>query len=160
MKRVLVIIFSLSLFCGRGAYAQDEPTMRGPAAERVEQLKKIRLMEALKLDEETSIRFFSRYNKQQEEMRQIFVKREGLMRELESLRKTNSSDAEYEKLFRDIKSIDEKIIETRTKHWNELRELLTSNQLADYVLFEWKFNRFLREAMRDMQRQRMERMFR
>ena len=51
--------------------AQDQLPMRGPGAERIEQFKKVRLIEVMNMDEETSIRFFARYNKHLESMRTI-----------------------------------------------------------------------------------------
>ena len=137
-------------------YGQEGPLMRGPAAERVEQWKKIRMMEVLKLDEETSIRFFNRYNKHQEEMQQVQQQREEVLRRLESLRRLDASDAEYDKTLQDFRATEGKALEARDRFWKELRVILTVKQFASYVVFEGTFNRSLRELMRDTQQQRME----
>ena len=58
--RRTIFIISLALFMPfANGSTQDQAQMRGPAAERIEQFKKVRLMEVLKMDDETSIRFSS-----------------------------------------------------------------------------------------------------
>ena len=140
------------------SYAQDdqpEPPMPGPGAERVEQLKKIRLMEQLKLDEETSIRFFSRYTKHQENLREFQKQRQQVLRRVEALRNANASDAELEKAIQELRSMDGRFLEIRDNHWKDVREILSAKQFASYIVFEHNFQRYLRELMRDMQRERM-----
>jgi hypothetical protein len=133
------------------------PPMRGPAMERVEQWKKVRMMEILKLDEESSIRFFSRYNKEQQEIRDIQRKREELMRQLESSIQSNAGEKELEKTIQDLQALEGKAIDARDSFLKDARGILTLKQLASYVVFENNFNRSLRELMRDMPQQRMDR---
>ncbi len=162
MKNIsIVIVLIVAVFTFVTAQAQEGPAgppMRGPAAQRVEQLKKVRLMETLNLDEETSIRFFSRYNKHQDEVREIQKSREELLRQLESLQRSNASDAEYEKSIQDLRTTDGKFLEARDRYWKDIRGVLSVKQFASYVLFENNFYRYLRELMRDMQQDHMPRM--
>ncbi|MEX2116338.1 MAG: hypothetical protein WEB37_05580 [Bacteroidota bacterium] len=134
--------------------AQDQMPMRGPGAERVEQFKKIRLMEELKLDEATSIKFFARYNSHQEELRKLNKKRNDIIDELQILRRRNVSDAEYEKTLQELKGLADPAVEVRLKFFNEISEVLSPKQVAEYVIFERNFVQNLREIMREMQQQR------
>jgi hypothetical protein len=59
--RKLGFLFFSSFLVFAQIKAQDPLPTRGPAAERIEQYKKIRLMEEVQMNEETSIRFFARY---------------------------------------------------------------------------------------------------
>ena len=150
------------LMVGTGAVlAQQDnsqgPAMRGPAMERVEQWKKVRMMEVLRLDEETSIRFFSRYNKEQQEIRDIQRRREDLLRQLESLIRSNAAEKDLEKTFQDLHALEGKAVDERDRFLKDARGILTLKQLASYVIFENNFNRSLRELMRDMPQQRMDR---
>jgi hypothetical protein len=150
----------LSLGTGPVFAQQDNPQgppMRGPAMERVEQWKKVRMMEVLKLDEETSIRFFNRYNKEQQEIRDIQRRREELLRQLESLIRSNAGEKDLEKTFQDLQALEGKAVDTRDSFLKDARGILTLKQLASYVIFENNFNRSLRELMRDMPQQRMDR---
>ncbi|OGU74481.1 MAG: hypothetical protein A3H45_10975 [Ignavibacteria bacterium RIFCSPLOWO2_02_FULL_55_14] len=131
--------------------------MRGPAVERVEQLKKLRLMEALRLDEETSIRFFARYNEHQEELRKIGLKRSGLIDQLQLAIKGSAADADVDKLLKDILAVETLVIDARSKFLDTLRPVLTVKQIGQYVVFERNFNQDLRELMREMAQDRMQR---
>jgi hypothetical protein len=131
--------------------------MRGEAAERIEQYKKMRMIESLKLDEETSIRFFARYGKHQEEMRNAASRRDSLVRELERLRRQNATESEYVKIVDALQGSERQSIEIRSRFVEELRTLLSARQIAEYIIFERRFYENLRELMQDMQRGRQER---
>lgn len=140
-----------------GLLAQDPLPMRGPAAERLEQFKKIRLMEELKLDEQTSIKFFARYNKHQEELRELNQKRNDLIDELQVLRRRNASDADFRRVLDELKGLADPAVEARVKFFDDIAGILTPKQMAEYVIFERNFIQNLREIMRDMQQQRRQR---
>lgn len=149
-------------FCGcliilPAVTAQPRGPMRGPAVERVEQLKKLRLMEALKLEEETSIRFFSRYGEHQDELRKIGAKRSDEIDKLALAIKSGGSDADVEKYVKDILAIEGQVLEARSKFLESLKPLLTAKQIGQYVVFERNFNQDLRELMREMAQDRFQR---
>jgi len=137
--------------------AQDQLTMHGPAAERIAQYKKLRLMEVVQMNEETSVRFFARYNKHEENIRAIGMERNELIDQLQKLSRLNSNDAEMEDIIKNIGFSDEKVLEERTKFMKELREVLSVEQLSKFIIFERNFNKYLRELMRDVARDRWNR---
>ena len=155
--RTLLTLMCACCFAGPVLQAQPRGPMRGPAVERVEQLKKLRLMEALRLDEETSIRFFSRYNEHQEELRKIGLKRSGLIDQLQLAIKGSAADADVDKLLKDILAVETLVIDARSKFLDTLRPVLTVKQIGQYVVFERNFNQDLRELMREMAQDRMQR---
>jgi uncharacterized protein (DUF2342 family) len=134
--------------------AQDQPPTRGPAAERIEQFKKVRLMEVVKMDEETSVRFFARYNKYEETLRTIQKDHNALVDQLQDLTKSNANNSDIEQAIKDIGMSEEKIAETRSKFLEELKGVLSLKQVAEYVVFERNFNKNLREIMRDIAKER------
>lgn len=138
---------------------QGPGQMRGMPGERIEQFKKVRMLEALKLDEETSVRFISRYNKHQEEMKDLEQQRRELLGQLRALRQSNASNTDLEKALADLRSLQDKLIQARQRYIDDLKQVLTSRQIADYVIFEENFVQNLRDIMRDMQRERMDRRF-
>jgi hypothetical protein len=150
---ILTLVFSSAMLM-----AQELPPFRGPAAERVEQYKKMRMMEVLKLDEETSLRFFARYNRHQEELKGLGGKRDSLLQVLESYVNRNTSDAEYDRVFKSMAALGNELGRSREKFLQELKEIFTNKQIAEYLVFERRFYESLREIMRDMQRERPGRM--
>lgn len=137
-----------------GILAQDQFPMRGPAAQRVEQLKKLRLMEALKLDEETSIRFFARYNEHQEELRGIGKNRAGAIDDLQSLARKDAPEGEIDAKLKEIMGIESEVLAARNKFLGKLKEVLSVRQVAQYVVFERNFNQDLRDMMRESAQER------
>ena len=158
MNTIRILFFIgvfLSLFST--AYTQEPMGSRTPATERIEQFKKLRLMEVLKMNEETSIKFFLRYNKQMESLREIGKKRNELINHLQSLSASNSENEEMDQCIKDILLIDEKIASEKTNFINEIKEILTLKQVADYIVFERNFTKNLRELVRETAKERFER---
>jgi len=56
--RALNLLLISIFFMIAKVVAQDQLPMHGPAAERIAQYKKLRLMEVVQMNEETSVRFF------------------------------------------------------------------------------------------------------
>lgn len=137
------------------AAAQDQMPMPPRAAERLEQYKKLRMMEVLMLDEETSLRFFTRYNKHRGELADLNKKRDGLLDDLARLRRENASDKDFQKVIDDLRNMADPAVEARGRFFDDIAKILTTKQMADYLVFERNFYRNVREIMREMQGQRM-----
>jgi hypothetical protein len=154
---VIVIVVFFAMAVSSNLVAQDQPPMRGPGAERIEQFKKVRLIEVMSMDEETSIRFFARYNKHIEYMRKIQKDHNALIDQLQNLSKSHANNSEIEQVLKDIGMSEEKIAETRSKFLVELKDVISIKQVAEYVVFERNFNKNLREIMRDIAKERWDR---
>ncbi len=150
-----VLIFAIAVTVT--LFAQDQPPMRGPGAERIEQFKKIRIMEALKMDDETSIKFFTCYNKHTEAMRVIQKDHNALIDKLQDLCNSNANNSDIEQAIKDVEMSEEKIAETRSKFLDELKGIISIKQIAEYIVFERNFNKNLREIMRDIAKERWNR---
>jgi Spy/CpxP family protein refolding chaperone len=114
-------------------------------------------MEVVQMNEETSVRFFARYNKHEENISAIGRERNELIDQLQKLNRSNSNDASLENVITDIGMSEEKVLEERAKFMKELRDILTLKQLSQFIVFERNFNKNLRELMRDVARDRWNR---
>ena len=148
------IVVALVVVCCTGlSYAQNRPNQfRGQ--QRVEQFKKLRMIEALKLDEDTSVRFFAKYNKHEDVMREINKQRDDLIDQLQEVRKSNSDGAGMEKIFTDLGVLDIKQAEERHRFLDDMKTALSTQQIADFVIFERNFARNLRQLMQEMAQER------
>jgi hypothetical protein len=154
MKMKSVILFVV--LCGIGiAPGQDRPSQfRGQ--QRVEQFKKLRMIEALKLDEETSVRFFAKYSKHEQAVRDINKQRDELIDHLQELRKSNTGDDGMEKIFSDLTVLDSKQAEERVRFLGDVKTVLSTQQIADFIVFERNFARNVRMLMQEMAQERRE----
>ncbi len=128
------------------------PDRRG--AERVEQLKKIRLVESLDMKEEQSVRFFSRMNDHENSKKKIMQEKMDLLDKLDKLVRNDAEAKEMESLFPQVQTVDSKLISEKEKFFKDLSDLLSPKQRAQFLLFERQFERELREAMKDIRRNR------
>lgn len=119
LRKTCLLMFGFAAVAMLAVAQENQAPAPGRALERVEQFKKIRLMEVLNLDEESSIKFFARYNKHQE-----------------------------------LLSLENKATEAKAKYIDELKQVLSSKQLAEYLVFETRFQQNLRDLVRDMLRNR------
>lgn len=151
--------FSLLLaFCLAAPWANaqdDRPPKDSRPLERVERLKKVRMIEALNLEEEQAVRFLARQNEFDKKRHEIMIARQEALDKLEGLLKDRASEAELEKAFGPLLALDERFTVLRREFFQGLSDILTVQQRARLLTFERRFDRELREAVRDTHRRRM-----
>ena len=122
--------------------------------ERIEQWKKVRLIEVLDLNEAQSVRFFARFNEHENKKREIAKERDEVLDKLDRLVRNHADEKEIEKVFPDVLAMNGKIAEESVRFFNSTTDILSAEQRAKLLLFERHFERELREAMREAQRRR------
>jgi len=152
-KLLLTITLVLIAFTAR-ASAQEALPFEGPAAERIEQYKKIRLMEFLKLDEETSIRFFSRYNRFVEDLRALNDRKNSYIDELQVMVRRDGSERDFQEQFGQLEALGVESMELRKQYLEDLSALLPAKKVAAYIVFERNFYRNLRDLLRESAKER------
>ncbi|HUI11557.1 MAG TPA: hypothetical protein VL221_14585 [Bacteroidota bacterium] len=125
-------------------------------SERIENLRKVRLVEILELKEDQSVRFLARMNEHDAARRDLMKQRGDALDRLERLIRNKAEDSEYEKAFADVAAIDDRIAAERKGFFSGLSDILTPTQRAKMLIFERRFERELREAMREAQKRRRE----
>ncbi len=154
MAVMIVLPLAGSLLWTQEEHQRLGPERLGPGAERIEQFKKIRLMDALKLDEETSIRFFARYNKHVATLRDIGKNRNESIDRLQKLIDSDAGSDDLNKVINAITALDGRLVEERLKFLTDLKDVLTVKQIGSYIVFERNFNQNLRDLMREVARDR------
>jgi hypothetical protein len=130
----LLPIFILSI----SVYGQRHERMK--AREKMEELKKIKLIEILQMDEETSIKFFTRrseHMRRMEDIHQAEEKKITQLRDLLEAKEKNSSA--LQKAIDDYLSLQEDIIKERQNFFKSTSEILSVEQMAKFVVFEEQF---------------------
>jgi hypothetical protein len=122
--------------------------------ERIEQLRKVRLIEMLELNEDQSIRFFARMNEHELARRELMKEKGDALDRIERLVRNKAEDREFEQAFEDVTTMDDRLIAEQRKFSAGLSDLLTAQQRGKMILFERRFEKELREAMREVQRRR------
>jgi len=117
-------------------------------------LEKIKLIEALDLDEETSIRFFARRNDSKKEIQELEMKAQDIISELEkSFNSENKNQSENQKqLISEMLKTRESIELKRNQFISSIYDILTVEQIGKLIVFEKKFRDEIRQVLFDKKR--------
>lgn len=148
MKTTIIILITSFVFSGllysqRDKWRDDE--MRG----KFEQLEKIKLIEALEMNEETTLRFFARkteHQKQQEEIQQKIDKK---IDDLEIIYKSGrvATVDELKLNINEINTLRGELEKNRTDFINSLSDILSYDQIAKLIIFERNFRDQIRQLI-------------
>jgi DNA-binding ferritin-like protein len=119
--------------------------------EKLEQLEKIKLIESLDMDEDTSIRFFARRNESKREIQELEKKIEDIIFELEKSFNTEdkNQDEKQKQLISEMLKNRESIELKRNQFINSLGDILSTEQIAKLIVFEKKFRDEIRNVLFD-----------
>jgi len=154
--RKTILVFGMIAFLVTSSFSQGFMGQRW--RERILEFKKVRLLEILKLDEQTSVKFLSRYTKFSNDIDAIEVERERIVNEIEAKLRKGDKDG-YDRAIQGLIDLGKKEYELRLNFYKELKEILTDQQIAQVIVFERNFRREFMETVREMQRERMRRRF-
>lgn len=142
---LLVLMVSSSIAAGNSKAKQ--PQQEGGKA-KIEQLKKLKLIEKLDLDDATAEKFFMRYNTGQKKVEEARKALDEATNDLDKAKASDNSDR--------IKSLTEQML---GKHKNlqdatnemlkSIRGVLSEKQYAEFLVFEAKFPEILRKSLHD-----------
>jgi hypothetical protein len=158
MKRIIIVMVSVLITITGLLYAQPQGErwreMMGP--DRIEKYKKMRLLEVLNLPEESAVRFNAKFNLHEDKLREFRKMQDELQDRLEESLKLQKESTKNEK---EIQKYLDQIDDSRLKMSNEdkrflkeMREFLSSEQMAKYYIFQRNFERELRDAIREMRK--------
>lgn len=147
MKLNSILIFCLLL--STLSFSQEHKRRDPINDSKIQQLEKIKLIEALDLDEETSIRFFARRNEYSKELDQLEDKAEKLLVEMEGTFKNSDkkNEAIQKKLLDDFIKTRTMIETQKSKFIASLTNILSTEQICKYVVFEKRFKDEIRRVL-------------
>jgi hypothetical protein len=141
---MLVVLVVVSAVFPQRRFGRDDD-MR----ERMAELEKIKLIEVMEMDEETTLRFFSRraeFQKQHEKMRQeLHLKIDLLEATLKSARMV--TDDELQSMINEVAEINLALEKHKIEFVNSLSDVLSYDKIARYVVFERRFKEELRRLI-------------
>jgi len=149
MKKLIFLVILMAVITA-GTEAQNRNRMR--AHGKIEQLEKIKLIEILGMDEETSIRFFTRHAEFKKVLGENQTRCEKQIDVLNDLvnsgNQTNST--EYKKQLNEFWKLETELLNERKKFYDSLSGLLSDEQVAKLIVFEKQFRDEIRQIlMRD-----------
>lgn len=145
MKRIgfLIILFSLIILLP----AQHKEGKRyNQGMNKLMQLEKLRLIEELELDENTSVKIFHRKMQHIRKVEYLNEKKDSINKFLEEKVQTRNSN-ELNKYIDNYFTIDVEILNERQNFLNSLRDILSPQQIIKYIVFERKFREEIKSIL-------------
>ena len=148
MKNIILSFLVIILFAGL-TYPQKMKEKVLKNRYKLEQLEKIKLIESLDMNEETSIKFFSRRNDFKKEIQELEQKLEAIFAELEkSFNSESKNQTENQKrLISETLKTRESIEMNRNQFISSLNDILTVEQISKLIVFEKKFKDEIRQVL-------------
>jgi hypothetical protein len=118
---------------------------------KLEQLEKVKLIEALELNEEIAIRFFARRNDSRKEIETLEKKSDDLLLELENSFDSNEKNQEekQKQMISEFLKTRESIETKRNQFVNSLSDILSTEQISKLIVFEKRFRDEIRDVLLD-----------
>ena len=111
--------------------------------ERIRKVAKEKIMEKLQLDEQTAEEVIELATKSREEIAKLNKQRLSIYKYFED----NPEAEDIEQKLDELIDIEVKITEHREKLLTDLKQILTSQQIAQALVFQLKFTKYLREQI-------------
>ncbi len=120
---------------------------KGPF-KKIEELEKIKIIEALGMDETTTLKFFARRTKFREEQGRLFDDSNTLLNKMEEEVKSGTkNDAELKNDLSQYWEIQNKLEKHKEEFFNSLTDILSYNQITELIVFEKKFRDEIRKVL-------------
>ena len=140
------LFLSVTLFAQKGKWQDEE--MRA----KFEELEKIKLIETLQMDEETTLRFFARQSEHKTKQKEIHDKIKTDIDDLDVLMKSGRAitTEDLKAKINEINNLQLQIEKNRVDFINSLSDILSYEQIAQLIIFEKQFRNEIRKLiMRD-----------
>lgn len=117
--------------------------------EKLKHLEKIKLIETLDMDEETTLRFFSRKNELEKKIDSFTEQAEQVINQMEIIFKAGKiyTEAELKSLINKVNTIHSEVEKEKSNFINSLDDIFTTEQIAKFIIFERRFKDELKKAM-------------
>lgn len=118
-------------------------------AENIENLRLLKLLEAVDLTEEQSAKFVPLFQRFRKDFKESLDQRRELVDTLAGLVDSNASDAELNAGIQKLIDLKAKMEKQQNDFLAESRAILTTKQLAKLVIFQERFEREILQSLRE-----------
>lgn len=157
MKTISMITLLLCLASPLAAqkWMDDGESYQDRMREKVEDLRKMKLLEVLDLKDDQVEKFFAAYNKHTKRILDLREKVQEDARELQSMIKKGAPDADMVSATTNLRNTMKELGQEFDARFESVKPTLKLNQFAKYVVFEARFQDELqRMVMKRLRKQR------
>ena len=130
------------------SFAQEEEDS-ALGRKRIEDYRRIRLIETLNFTEEQSARFFVREREFRHTEKALTGQREAVIDRLRQLSKGSATDADLQKELQTLGNISSDMLSKRKEYLMGLKDILSVKQIAQLVVFDDTFAKELKRVLQN-----------
>lgn len=148
MKNVILLLsFFFTLVIG--VFAQPQGMKPPDPMKKIEELEKIKLIESLQMNEETTLRFFSRWDQFKNNQHQLIKSSNDILNKLDRIVSDNNdrNNPDINKMIDDYFGIEKQLQKNKRDFIYSLKDILDQNQIAKLLVFEKKFKDEIRNVL-------------
>lgn len=148
MKQIILFLsFFFSLVIG--VNAQSLGMRPSNPMKKIEELEKIKLIESLQMNEETTLRFFSRWDQFKNNQHKLVKSSNEILDKLDREVSTNKekNNPEINKMIDLYFGIEKQLQKNKRDFIYSLKDILDQNQIAKLLVFEKKFKDEIRNVL-------------
>lgn len=153
MNKKHISTLLLLMLLGMPAFAQLGPPDGEPRA-RLEELRRLKMIEALDLTEEQAVRLTVREKAFREEESKERSKREALLEELRGQIENDADETALRATLEKLEKLSLAVVSRKHDYLRSLSDFLSTEQIAQMVLFEHHFAREIRRILGNSRRGR------
>ena len=148
MKTFFTLLIILSIIVP--AFAQGNgPDKDRKGMGKIEELEKIKLIDVLQMNEETTLKFFARRSEYQRKVKDLITKANDQLDKISDYIKNNGekNSTELKKMISDYLSYGQAIAKEKANFINSLNDILSYEQISKLLIFEKHFREELRKIL-------------
>jgi hypothetical protein len=147
MKKIILLIIYILLLTGI-SYSQGGGEKHREIREKIEQLEKIKLIETLKMDEQTTLKFFARRTKFMDKIKELNNNQDDMIAKLgDAIESKDKDDSYYQSMIDKYFDYEQKISEAKKSFMNSLTDILSEEQIAKLIVFQKKFRDEIKDIL-------------
>ncbi len=148
MKSVL-LFFTFFFPLAIGIYSQPLGIRQSGPMRKIEELEKIKLIESLQMNEETTLRFFSRWDQFKNNQHKLVKNSNDILNNLDRVVSNNNekNNPEINKMIDEYFEIEKQLQKNKRDFIYSLKDILDQNQIAKLLVFEKKFKDEIRNVL-------------
>jgi hypothetical protein len=147
---VILLVSAAGIASAQSDGGQGQGHQEKNRFQRLEKFRKMRLVEALNLNEEDAVRFTAKHNAHEEIVQKLMDERNQALDDMDAGVKAKKPGKELRDAADRVLDIDKKIFEERRRYQEDMRGMFTPEQFARFLVFERNFGRQVRNAIEEM----------
>lgn len=145
MKKIIFLILVSTISISWAQKISDKHHNR--FSKKFEELEKIKLLETLNLDEETTLKFFARRNSVKIKIKSLLKESKENYNNIETILAEGGNISNSNDLLVKKYDLEKQVIDEKANFINSLNDILSKEQVLKYVLFERKFKSDVRDLL-------------